>query len=93
MSMSTYVIGFKPPDEKWKAMKKVWDACQAADIDTPKDVEEYFDGDEPDDAGVVVELRKHACCKEYGAEMQSGYEIDVTKLPKDVTIIRFVNSY
>lgn len=28
MSMSTNVYGIKPPDERWKMMKKVWDTCR-----------------------------------------------------------------
>lgn len=94
MSMSTHVKGFKPPDEKWKKMKAVWDACDKAKVDPPKDVLEFFGGETPDEAGVEVDLEEEKCCKEWDdSDMQSGFEIDVTKLPKDVTLIRFYNSY
>ena len=35
MSMSTHVVGFHPPDEKWKEMKAAWDACMAANVNPP----------------------------------------------------------
>ncbi len=93
MSMSTHVVGIKPPDEKWKAMKRIWDACQAAGIDPPAEVDKFFNGEDPDQSGVVVDLDKHPCAKEYNAEMQNGIEIDLRKVPGDVAVIRFVNSY
>lgn len=32
MSMSLNVMGFKPPDEKWKQMKAAYEACCAAGV-------------------------------------------------------------
>lgn len=91
--METRVVGIKPPDEKWKAMKKVWDACSEAGVEPPVEVLEFFGDEDPDDAGVVVGLGDHSCVKEYRAEMQQGFEIVIDALPKDVKIIRFYNSW
>jgi hypothetical protein len=74
-------------------MKAVYDACMAANTELPKEVDDFFGFDPPDDAGVKVEIKEHACCKEYEDEGSTGYEIDVTKLPKDVTILRFRYSW
>lgn len=95
MSMSTYVVGFKPPDETWKKMKAVWDACEVAGIKIPDEVMEYFNHERPDDIGVKMNMsiKTHECLSEYSGDGESGYEIDVTKLPKDVTVIRFCNSW
>jgi len=93
MGMSTHVTGFRPPDEKWKKMKAVHDACVAAGTDLPKGVDEFFGWDTPDNKGVTVDLEKDECCKEYNGNAEDGFEIDVTKLPKDVTVIRFYNAY
>ena len=93
MSMSTHVVGFKPPDDKWMKMKAVYDACATARIAPPQEVEDYFSNGPPDDSGVEVGLKGHACCKKYKAEMEEGFEIDIKKLPPDVTVIRFYNSY
>ncbi len=93
MSMSTHVIGFSPPDEHWQRMKAAYDACLAVGIDPPAEVEKFFNYESPDPAGVEVDLRKHPAVKEYKAEMVSGYEVDLSKLPPGVKIIRFTNHW
>lgn len=97
MSMSTHVVGFHPPDEKWKKMKAVWDACKAAGVGAPLDVERFFNGEAPDDAGVETSLdnyqKPHPACTSYMAPGKSGYEIDLSKLPTNITKIRFYNSW
>ena len=94
MGMSTHVIGFKPPDAKWKKMKEARDACEEAGIDIPDDIDDFFDGEPPDDNGVEIWLEKEECCSEWDdGDMRAGFEIDVDKLPKDVKIIRVYNSY
>jgi hypothetical protein len=92
MGMSTHVIGFKPPDEKWKAMYKVWLACDEGDIELPEEVCDFFEGEPPDSAGVEINLENLDCCVEYHNDFSAGYEIHTSKLPKDVQIIRFVNT-
>lgn len=93
MSMSTFVMGFRPPDEKWKKMKAIWDSCKKAGVEAPKEVDSFFGGEPPDDSGVEVKLEGTLCCREYREEMRDGFEIEISKLPKDIKIIRFVNSY
>ena len=95
MSMSTHVVGFKPADEKWLKMKAVWDSCVAAGIDPPNNVLDFFGHEPPDDQGVEVALEKHTCVQRYSSDKRGhdGFEIDVRKLPPDVTIIRLYNSY
>jgi hypothetical protein len=94
MSMSTHVVGFHPPDGTWKKMKQVWDACKLADIEPPDRVWDFFGGEEPDDAGVTVELQvDHRAVKPYKTNSEEGLEIILENLPPDVTIIRFYNSW
>ena len=91
MGMSTHVVGLKPADERWFQMKEIWDMCTKAKIDIPEEVDDFFEGEYPDAAGMPVEI--YDACSEYRADMQEGYEIDITKLPKDVTVVRVYNSY
>lgn len=96
MSMSTHVVGFRPPDEKWRKMKDAWEACARAGIEIPRDVLDFFNGEQPDECGVEVSLlypKPHACVSPYKADMRDGFEIDITKLPPGVTVVRFYNSY
>jgi len=93
--MSSYVVGFVPPDEKFKQMKKVYDTCTEAGVDVPSEVWEFFDHDVPNDAGVSVNIDKfveeispHDCA--------DGWQIDLDTLAKEmphVKKIQFINSY
>ena len=47
MGMSSHVTGFKLPDEKWKKMKAIYDACKVANISPPQEVNEFFDYSPP----------------------------------------------
>jgi len=89
MSMSTHCKGFRPPDEKWKKMKAIYDACEKADIGAPKEVYDFFNGEEPNEHGVEVNIPT----KPYCAEMCDGVVIEVDKLPKGIKTIVFYNSY
>jgi len=89
MSMSTHVIGFAPPDDKWKQMKAIWDACEAANVAPPKEVSEFFNGETPDEGGVEVELS----FRKWEDSYRVGLEIDISALPAHVKTIRFYNSW
>ena len=89
MSMSTHVIGFKPPDERWQKMKEAWDACVKAKVEPPKSVTDFFNDEEPDSAGVEVEIPT----REWRDDSREGYEVSIDALPEGVKIIRFYNSW
>jgi hypothetical protein len=89
MSISTTVIGFVPPDDKWRTMKAIWDSCKQAGIDAPEAVTDFFDDQEPDAAGVEIELP----LEEWRNDYAEGYELDVSKIPAHVKTIRFFNSW
>ena len=93
MGMSTNIIGFKPTDAKWKRMKTVWDTCKENDIKPPKEVSEFFEWCEPDDSGVAVEIEHSEAVNDYAGGTGEGFEVDISKLPKDIKIIRFYNSW
>jgi hypothetical protein len=81
MSMSTRVVGFRPADETWTQMKNIWDTCKVAGVEPPERVLAFFQGDYPGDKpGMEVDT-------------QSGFELDITKLPPSVNILRFYNSW
>ena len=96
VSMSTMVVGFKPPNETWLRMKAVWDACAQAHVEPPREVQLFFDYQEPQPHGVRItaqQLTEHGALREWRDDCSEGYEIDVLKLPKDVTVVRFYNSW
>jgi antitoxin component HigA of HigAB toxin-antitoxin module len=70
-------------------MKHIRDACVAAEISIPDEIDKFFEGETPDPSGVIVEITH----REYNAESCSGFEVYLSEIPEDVKIIRFVNSY
>ncbi len=93
MSMSTHVIGIKPPDDDYRKYKNIYDACVRANVQIPEEVDKFFDYQEPDDEGVLVEIEENGAAYEYNDNSSSGYEVDLSLLPKDVKVIRFYNSW
>jgi len=89
MSITFSVIGFKPPDEKWKQMKAIYDSCEKANVATPKEVDEFFNYDPPSDNGVEVDLS----LKKLAEDSEEGYLLKVSDIPKDVTLIKIFESY
>lgn len=92
MSMSTRVVGFRPPDEKWNQMKVIWDACKAAGIRPPTDVETFFDGREPEPRGIEIRIPAEKW-NDGPNGVSEGFEVEVAKIPDHVTHIRFINSW
>ena len=92
MSMSTHIVGFRPADEKWNKMKATWLACENAGVPIPKEVEAFFDHEAPGDKpGAEVEIK--AAMREWKDEYRQGFEVDIMKLPPDVKVLRFYNSW
>lgn len=91
MSTSMHVEGIREPDDRWRQMKAVYDACAAASVDPPADVVEFFDGEAPDEAGIKVSLDwgDHRIAREWRTDYQDGLEINVADLPPQITKIRF----
>lgn len=85
--MSTHVVGIRLPDDDWKKMKAVWDACKAAGIGAPPEVYAFFNGIPPDDEGVLVDVE--VATREWSAEMEAGLVVDLSQLPAGVKILRF----
>ena len=98
MSMSMHVKVFRPGDAKWHRMKGAYDSCIAAGVPVPAEVNEFFNFETPDEKGVEIELgapygKNHECCTPYNGNGESGFEIDIDKVPEGVKTIRFYCSW
>jgi hypothetical protein len=71
-------------------MKAVYDACKKAKVQIPEDVMRFFNWSDPDPLGVEVEIPHRAFNSERKGQ---GIEIDVSRIPKDVAVVRFYNSW
>ena len=96
MSTGLEIIGIKQPDDKWKKMKAVYDACKAADLEIPVEVSEYFNGEDPEEEGVAILLgRAHGIGETFVREhyrLQVDTDgwcfIHLDNLPEDVSMIK-----
>jgi hypothetical protein len=91
MSMSTYVRGIIPADERYKEMLSIYNACKKAQVTIPEEVMEFFIRNEPDPNGMVIEIQRSL--KELHEDGCNGFIVDISKLPKNVKLIKFVNSW
>lgn len=85
MGMSLHVVGFAEPDEKWRQMKAVYDACAAASIQVPAEVIRFFGGAAPDDAGKEISIPE----REWRGNSAEGIEISLADIPPAVKTLRF----
>lgn len=103
MSMSTYIKAFIPDtDLEFQRHKQVFLVCLNMEVSLPHETAEYFDyfdgvpiDNSPLDDKLEFDIRKSAALSKWNDEHDNaeGYEIDLTKLPKGITKIRFYNSW
>ena len=100
MGMSTHIVAIRPPDEKWRKMKAARDACVAAGIEVPDEIDDYFDNEAPDEKGVLICLEigefdraRHPSIQNYQSDSGGVWDVDLDKLPPDTKILRFYNSW
>jgi len=93
MSSEQRVLGLKPADKKWKAMQKAWKACETAGVPVPEEVRSFFNGDIPDPKGVEVNINEAVTEWDEDEHGRRGTDIDISKIPPDVTIIRILVTY
>lgn len=103
MSACLVILGVVPNDADWKRMKNVYDACKDAGVSVPDEVEKFFDYTKPDESGAIIQFREwedessksspHVAITKWRAECSDGYEIDLSKLPTKVKLLRCYISY
>ena len=93
--MSTRITGFvSPENENYKKHSKVLIACIEAGIkELPKETADYFGSKNPEEYLLEEKLETTIIKHGYQKDMEEGFEIIVSEIPKDVHKIRFVNSW
>jgi len=92
MGMSSRVEFFQPADKEWDDKKSVYNACVHAGIDIPEEVCQFFNWETPGEC-LGKEVKVPEAISDYSSEMTSGFEVELSKLPKQVKFIRFINSF
>ena len=93
MGMSTHIEAFTPDtDREYKKHLEVYVMCDKLGVSLPKETEKYFNGDIPEER-LRIELEKGEHYNDWFEDSSEGYEVDLTKLPKGVTKLRFYNNW
>ena len=93
--MSTYVKGVISPDNETykKHAQALLDCANAGIKELPKETAEYFDTKWTDLDLLKEELLIDIPTQIFDGDMEEGFEVIVSEIPKDVYKIRFANSY
>lgn len=98
MGMTTHIIGFVEPDEKYRNMLSIYKQCTELSISCPDEVHAFFrESWKPDEKGFEIDLVKErksivtTWSSVYGNE--KGFELNVLEIPGKITTIRFYNSW
>jgi hypothetical protein len=86
MSPSYFIQGVVSPDAKYKEMLQLYKLCNLNSITIPREVSEFFNWDEPNEKGFLIDIPRE---RKYG-DLNSYYEVDLTKIPEKVKAIRFI---
>lgn len=95
MSMSVNVYALRPVTDDYRKRLAIYQSCNELGIHPPKELLEYFDYMEhPCKDGILVELSDDLINHDTDMYRCSNYyDVDLTKLPKGVTKVRFEISY
>ena len=96
--MSTHIQGFIPDtDAAYQKHKKVLLVCAEAGVSLPKETTDYFGSEFPSEylleEKLSVDLKEGVHYAVYHDDYSAGFDVDLSKLPKGVTKLRFYNSY
>lgn len=91
MGMSTHVTGFSPPDDEWRKKKAAHDACVAAGVEPPLELSKFFGFDPPTEHGREIDIS--AAVSNWQNDARAGVDVDLSKLPPGVKVIRFFNAW
>lgn len=98
MGMSTHIKGFiLDTDPEYQKHKEVLLFCHKAEVSLPSETAAYFGIQFPQpyilEEKLEMQLEKGVHYEGWREDGSGGFEVDLTKLPKGVTKLRFYNSW
>jgi|GEM_PF-3342727 len=96
MGMSSHVSGVRDLDGRFAKMMVAKLACEAASVDYPAEVREYFKYPEESEDYLRREMESvdiDAAVTKGTDNATEHWTVDLSKLPEGVKAIRFENSY
>ena len=87
MSVSLGIRGVVEPTEEFHKKYVAYKACEDAAVEIPDELRGYFDWEEPNKSGLVVDI------SDVSEQKDGMVEIDLAKLRKDITKIQVYLSW
>lgn len=92
MGMSMHVVGYRAPDEEWRKKVEAYRACLDAGVKVPDELDAFFQYEDPTGKpGIEVPIK--AAVSKLAENDLTGYEVDLTKLPAGLKVLRFYASW
>jgi hypothetical protein len=89
MGMTSSAVGIREKNELYFKMVDAYKALKKAGLPISKELDDYFQEDFPDGAlSIPIKTNEWS-----DGDMGEGIEVNLSDIPKDVEIIRFINSY
>ena len=95
MGMSTYVKGVRDLSVKFEMMMNIKKVCDKAEVSYPAELHEYF-GDMIHEHPDMIRSEMEEMDIKYietHPDTSDVFEVDLSKLPEDVSKVRFILSY
>jgi len=96
MGMSTHIVGVRNLDGNFKRMIAVKLACEAAGVDYPQELKDYFLYPQESEDTLREEMEEvdiKAVVAERTEDSSNIWEVHLASLSPEVKSIRFTNSY
>lgn len=94
MGMSTRVQGLREKNDTYEKMESILLLCKELNVKVPNEVYKYFEliNEEYCSRGIITSL-PIGSVEHYTEDTDDVWEVDLSLIPKDITKLRFVNSY
>ena len=93
MGMSTRVKGLREKDDTYEKMESILLSCKELKIKVPNEVYEYFELTEGYCSNGIITSLPIGSVEHYTEDTDEVWEVNLSLIPKDITKLRFVNSY
>lgn len=87
--MKAYVLAFKKKDEKYEKMAAIYDACSVAGISSPREVVDYFCDNSPEEYQCLYDAIPDESIMNYSSTKGHIIQVDLSKLPEHISVLRF----
>lgn len=88
MGVRVYIEAILEETPQYKKMKAIYDLCEEAYVEIPKEVLDFLEEHSPSKYGMGIQIEEAIKKMEGDCDEGTIYLVDLTKIPKGVTMLR-----